>query len=124
VRSPLIFALVFALLHPSGAVGQKKQEPHVKIICPRVRLKLVLQVRQKYPEEAKKAGIEGKVSLRCIVGPDGSIGEIGVLAGEEPFVQAAKTAVSQWRYEPLLLNGVAVKSETTVDVIFQIPKKE
>jgi len=87
-----------------------------------LRPKLVMQIRPKYPREAKKAGIEGKVSLRCIVETNGSVGEIKVIEGSEPFVQAAKTAVAQWKYEPIVLNGVAVQAETMINVIFQILK--
>jgi len=47
-----------------------------------------------------------------------------VIRGKEPFVQAAKTAVAQWKYQPVALNGVAVESDTTVDVIFEIPKQK
>ena len=81
-------------------------------------------MRPKYPKEAKQAGIEGRVSLHCIIGSDGSVLEMEVIRGEEPFVQAAKTAVAKWKYQPVMLNGVAVESETTVDVIFEIPKQK
>jgi len=111
-------------ISPFGMAGQKKQQPQVKIICPMLRPKLVLKVRPKYPKEAKQSGIEGKVSLRCIIEPDGSVGEIEVREGKEPFVQAAKIAVALWKYEPIVLNGVAVQGDTTVDVIFEIPKQK
>ena len=91
---------------------------------PRRKLVLVFQVRPKYPQEAKRAGIEGRVSLHCIVGSDGSVREIEVIRGEQPFVQAAKTAVAQWKYLPLVLNGMAVESDTTVNVIFEIAKQK
>jgi len=64
------------------------------------------------------------VSLHCIVGADGSVLMMEVIRGKEPFVQAAKTAVAQWKYQPVVLDGVAVESDTTVDVIFEIPKQK
>ena len=88
-----------------------------------LRLKILKQVRPEYPREAREAGIEGKVSLRCIIGIDGTVKEIEVTEGKEPFVQAAKTAVAQWKYRPLVLNRVAVESDTTVDVIFELSKQ-
>ena len=64
------------------------------------------------------------MSLLCIVGADGSVLMMEVIRGKEPFVQAAKTAVAQWKYQPVVLNGVAVESDTTVDVIFEIRKQK
>jgi TonB family protein len=84
----------------------------------------VFQVRPKYPKEAKDAGIEGKVVLQCIVKEDGSVGEIFVIEGKEPFMQAAKTAVAHWKYKPVMLNGVAVQSDTIVTVVFEILKEK
>ena len=123
MRFPFLAAFIFVISYSFAAVGQETQKPRVKIICPRIHPKLVMQVRPKYPKEAKQSGIEGKVSLRCIIGTDGSVREIEVISGEEPFAQAAKAAVAQWKYEPIKLNGVAVQADTTVDVIFELPKR-
>jgi TonB-like protein len=86
------------------------------------------QTRDANPTEVSQGGYggrnRGKVSLRCIVEIDGSGGEIKVIEGSEPFVQAAKTAVAQWKYEPIVLNGVAAQADTTIDVIFQILKSK
>lgn len=123
MRVRFVLANAVLLIASLGASGQDKQDRNVKIICPRVRTKLVKMVRPIYPKQAKDAGIEGKVSLRCIIGRDGSVETIEVTKGEGPFVEAAKTAVSQWKYKPLVLNGVAVKIDTTVDVVFKLPKK-
>ena len=62
--------------------------------------------------------------MQCIVKEDGSVGEIFVIEGKEPFIQAAKTAVAQWKYKPVMLNGIAVQADTTVTVIFEIPKEK
>jgi protein TonB len=64
------------------------------------------------------------VSLHCIIGSDGSVHEIEVIRGEDPFVQAAKSAVAKWKYEPVVLNGVPIESDTTVDVIFQMTRQK
>jgi len=124
VRSYASAALIFVLSCPFGAVAQKREERQRKIACPPIpHPRLILQVRPKYPKEAKLSGIEGRVSLHCIVGADGSVLMMEVIRGKEPFVQAAKTAVALWKYQPVVLNGVAVESDTTVEVIFELPKK-
>lgn len=83
----------------------------------------MFQARPKYPKEAKDAGIEGKVVLQCIVKEDGSVGEISVIEGKEPFIQAAEMAVAQWKYKAVVLNGVAVQSNTVVTVKFEMLKE-
>ena len=125
MKSLLIVALIFVILSPFGTPAQKRAEHQAKVICySSPHPKLALQVRPKYPKEAKRGGIEGRVSLHLIVGDDGSVHEIEVIRGEEPFLQAAKTAVAQWKYQPVVLDGVAVESDTAVDVIFEIPKQK
>ena len=113
----LRFAASCLLLFPFLTAAQ------VKIICPPLSVKITKQVKPEYPKEAKEAGIEGKVDLRCMVRPDGTVEKIDVVSGKEPFVQAAQKAVAQWKYQPLVLNGVAIEFDTTVQVIFQLPKK-
>ena len=51
--------------------------------------------------------------------PDGSVGDVKAMRGEEPFVSAAIAAVKKWKYEPARLNGQAI----TVYRIVQIPFK-
>jgi len=86
-------------------------------------VKVMKQVKPEYPKEPKASGIEGKVSLHCLVRSDGTVDKVEIISGEEPFLEAAKVAVRKWKYQPLVLNGVAVEFDTTVQVIFQLPKK-
>lgn len=124
VRSALLCVLLFALVLPCGITGQEKQRRRVKIVCPpNPHVQLVFQVRPKYPKEAKDAGIKGKVVLHCIVKEDGSVGEIYVIEGKEPFIQVAKAAVARWKYKPVTLNAVAVQTDTVVTIIFESPKR-
>jgi protein TonB len=56
-----------------------------------------------YPELARRARIEGDVTLRAVIYEDGLVGDIEVLAaprGDLGFVEAALAAVRQWRYRP------------------------
>lgn len=42
----------------------------------------------------------GSVQLQASVRPDGTVKEIKVLGGHPVLVEAAVTALKQWRYEP------------------------
>jgi protein TonB len=72
-----------------------------------------------YPEEARATGVEGEVYLKIVINEDGSVGDIEVKKGEEPFVSAAIAAVKSWRYTPALLDGKPI----TVFRIIKVPFK-
>jgi protein TonB len=73
-----------------------------------------------YPEDAKAAGIQGVVILEIVIGEDGSVIEANVLRSIPELDQAAIDAVTQWQYEPTLLNGAPVEVELTVTINFTL----
>ena len=72
-----------------------------------------------YPVEAKAVGKTGMVVLKVVILADGSVGDVQVMRGDEPFVSAALSAVKTWKYEPARHQGQAI----TVYRIIQIPFK-
>jgi protein TonB len=70
-----------------------------------------------YPGDARAAGLEGDVYLKIVVNDDGSVGDIEVKKGEEPFVSAAIAAVKTWKYSPALVDG----KPTAVFRIIKVP---
>jgi protein TonB len=86
--------------------------------------KIKFSVKTLYPLEARANGIEGTVRLHVIIAKDGSILQLEVISGHPLLTQAAQDAVSQWKYEPSLLNGQPVEVDTTIDVLFQLKKKQ
>ena len=72
-----------------------------------------------YPQEARAAGKTGMVILKVVILADGSVGDVTVMRGEEPFVSAAVTTVKQWKYQPALAQGQPI----TVYRVIQIPFK-
>jgi TonB family protein len=79
-------------------------------------------VNPKYPEEAKKAKIEGKVVLSAIIGKDGTVESLHVISGPKELQQSSLDAVRQWTYKPFLLNGNPTAVKTTVNVIYSLQK--
>ena len=80
--------------------------------------KLVQKVGPKYPKEAKKKKLEGKVRLRIVVDRDGSVIKTETLSGHHILAKAATEAVRQWRYQTTLLNGQPVQVESEVELHF------
>ena len=80
--------------------------------------KMVRQVPPPYPPLARQARIQGTVRLEAIIDKDGNVKSLSVVSGHPLLVQAAIDSVSQWKYQPTLLNGTPVEVATTVDVNF------
>jgi protein TonB len=73
-----------------------------------------------YPEEARTSGVEGEVYLKIVINEDGSVGDIEVKKGEEPFVSAAVAAVKAWKYTPALLDGKPITIYRIIKVPFKL----
>ncbi|MCX6573954.1 MAG: energy transducer TonB [Candidatus Aminicenantes bacterium] len=82
--------------------------------------KLVKQVDPVYPDEARKAGVEGVVILEAKADEQGNVVDARILRSVAPLDQAALAAVKQWKYEPLLIGGKARKVLFTVTVRFTL----
>ena len=84
--------------------------------------KLITKVQPIYPASAKAAGVQGTVLLHAIVSKDGRPLALQVLNSQvnPDLARAAVEAVSQWRYEPTLLNGEPVEIDTTIQVNFKL----
>jgi TonB family protein len=67
--------------------------------------KLIKQVEPIYPEEARKAGIEGVVTLEATTDKYGRVQDVKVLNSIPELDQAAIDAVKQWVYEPMVIDG-------------------
>jgi len=84
--------------------------------------KVITKVQPVYPQSAKAAGAQGSVLLHAVVGKDGTPLSLQVLNSQinPELARAAVEAVSQWRYQPTLLNGEPVEVDTTITVNFTL----
>jgi TonB family protein len=84
--------------------------------------KLSRQVKPAYPADLQAQGIEGTVLLAAVISKDGtplSLSPLNTAVNTE-FIAAARDAVSQWRFQPTLLNGEPVEVATTITVEFKL----
>jgi TonB family protein len=81
--------------------------------------KKLRNVPPEYPEEARKAGLEGVVVLECTIDTEGRVTGVEFLKGPVPLKEPAVKAVKKWRYTPTLLEGRAVPVIMTVTVNFK-----
>lgn len=71
----------------------------------------MVRVPPQYPERALQRGIEGRVLIEFTISKSGSVKDAKVVAYEPSkiFNKAALKAVSQWKYNPKIVNGKAVE---------------
>ncbi len=79
------------------------------------------RVIPRYPSMARRAGIEGPVVVRGIVRRDGTIDDVEVIR-DLPYGlgDAAREAVSQWRFRPATYRGEPIDVYYTVTVNFRL----
>ena len=82
---------------------------------------VVQRVPPAYPPEARTARVEGIVVLEATISTTGEVSDVEVLRSVPLLDEAAVAAVRQWRYEPTLVDGVAVPVLMMVSVNFMLP---
>jgi protein TonB len=80
--------------------------------------KLVRRVEPEYPQLAQEARVQGVVVLEATTDIYGRVTAVRVLRSVTLLDEAAVTAVRQWLYEPLLVNGRPRPVTFTVTVRF------
>jgi len=80
----------------------------------------VTRVEPAYPEFAREAQIQGKVTLHVLVGKDGRVKNVKVIKGVTGLNEAAVEAIKKWVFKPALSNNkpVAVWVEVPMDFHF------
>jgi TonB family protein len=115
--------------HENSAEAKEAAEREAKAKSMRIRIggnveaaKIITKVQPIYPETAKAAGAQGNVLLHAVVSKDGKPLSLQVLNSQvnPDLARAAVEAVSQWRYQPTLLNGEPVEVDTTIQVKFTL----
>ena len=73
-----------------------------------------------YPQDAINEKVQGVVVLDVIVDAEGVPSDVQVVQSIPMLDAAAIEAVKKWRYEPTLMNGVAVPIAMTVSLNFSL----
>jgi TonB family protein len=107
---------------PSTETAEKSKPMRIRIGGNVEAAKVLTKVQPVYPASAKEKGAQGTVVLHAVVGMDGKPLSLQVLNSQiDPdLARAAVEAVSQWRYQPTLLNGDPVEVDTTITVNFKL----
>ena len=84
---------------------------------------MLREVKPNYTAAAMRAKVQGVVLLECVVGPDGSIGQVNIVKSldkvfglDDEAVKAAK----QWRFDPGRRFGEPVAVYVTLELAFTL----
>jgi TonB family protein len=74
-----------------------------------------------YPEDARRAGVQGVVVLETVIDESGRVAEVEVLKGAPlGLTEAAAEAVRQWLFKPAVLEGQPVAVRYVLTVKFRL----
>jgi TonB family protein len=96
MKSLYAVAVALALSYSMAPVARaQNQQP-----SPENRRRVVRKVAPEYPQAAKRIGLGGTVKVVALVGSDGSVKKVEPVGGSPILMQAAETAITQWKYAP------------------------
>ena len=84
---------------------------------------LTKEVHPEYTSEARKARIQGTVTMDVVVLEDGTVGEVKVtrsLDEEYGLDEQSVKAVKQWRFKPGAKDGKPVPVRVSIEVTFTL----
>ncbi|WP_376692819.1 M56 family metallopeptidase [Wenzhouxiangella sp. EGI_FJ10409] len=85
--------------------------------------KLIERIEPEYPSRAMRRGIDGSVEVEFLVTRSGEVRDVRVL-DESPrgqsFAEAAREAVSDWRFEPFQQDGQPVEHRMRLGFAFDL----
>jgi len=83
---------------------------------------VIKRVQPKYPRRAAMARKEGYVTMSFTISTDGSVKDINVVKAKPKrvFDRAAVRALSQWVFEPVMVDGVPTDKQVTLTIDFKL----
>ena len=85
-----------------------------------------LSTNIKYPVEAQKKGISGRVIVQFVIMEDGTLDQAKVIRGVDPLLdeEALRVVKSMPKWNPGMDRGEAVKVRFTAPIMFNLSKKD
>lgn len=82
----------------------------------------IYKTKPKYPRRALRAGIEGVVTIKVKINPQGLVEEAEIVSADPPklFDKNALSAIKKWKFTPKMVNGKAVSQYALQKVTFRV----
>ncbi len=97
----------------------------VGVIANNQQVMPLYRVEPRYPTRAQRQGLEGQVTLSFTIDEQGRPTDIEVVEAEPKriFEREAMQALRRWKYQPQIIDGVAVQQPgRMVTIEFKLPK--
>lgn len=107
---------------PGGTPGTAKEElpdPEDFVYAEEMPIEIT-RVTPEYPDIARRAGMEGRVLVRALVGVDGRVRDVRIQSAESVFDEEAAQAVRRWVFRPAQLNRRPVAVWVSVPITFRL----
>jgi TonB family protein len=100
----------------------------IEITCRVLRLtsesKILRYVEPEYPADKSMTKTDMTVYLKAEVDQEGRVKDIHSLWSDLSFGEAAASAVRQWVFEPVFVDGKPVESTRAIEIVFQGKRKK
>ena len=85
-----------------------------------------IKKNMRYPEEAKKKGIEGRVFVQCVIEKDGSHNSYKVIKSVDPLLdeEAVRIVKGMPKLIPANDRGEPIRVRFTMPIIFKLEKEQ
>jgi len=106
-----------------SALGQDSQPTSSAVASPKQFIapaRLIKRTDPIYPLEARQRVVQGAVVMKATIAADGTVKNFKITNGDPILRNAARDAVTQWRYEPARVEGVASAVDTTITLNFSM----
>jgi TonB family protein len=106
---------------PEMAGGKQLADKPAARVSSGITQGLVLKkVPPLYPEQARRARIQGSVHMSVVISKTGDVVDVEVIDGPIELVVSAVNAVRQWKYRPYVLQGEPVAVDTVITVNYTL----
>ncbi len=101
-----------------GALPDSADGPPTVLLS---QVKVKKRVSPKMPEEAKELNItEARCQLRFFIDERGVPYDVGTDECPEVYVPSAMEAAWQWRFEPMLVDGIPTKAQFVLVIVYRL----
>lgn len=81
----------------------------------------VRTVAPKFPDEMRRSGSSGLVTINCLIDEKGNVSEPKVIkASNDAFSEPAMEALKKWKFKPAKKDGTAVAIRVNIPVQFTV----
>ena len=123
----MMFVLLFSFMTSTAQTKKNDMVFDVVEVMPQypggpIAMLKYLMENIKYPEQAMKEGIQGRVTVRFIVEKDGSISDVRPVLSVHPLLnkEAVRVVESMPKWSPGKHNGKPVRVRFNVPVMFKL----